>query len=299
MNIKQLQYFISAAEYSNFSIAAKNLNITQPALSKQIADLESQVGLKLFDRNTRWVKLTAAGAEFLKESIALINETESAINYARLVDIGNIGSLSIGFLGPFEREELPSLVNNFHHEYPQASLSFTKLSWGSLTEALENGKIDVVFTMTQGLHDLPGISFQLSQNFYPLSVIVPDNHPLAHKSKLHISELADEPFIILSRSECPQAYEHMRHLCISNGFYPNIVASVPLLETLLVMVATGMGIAIQTKHVKSYAHPSLQFIDLEGCSFVNGYAVAWKTNNPNPLIPSFVKSLKDQKFLIS
>ncbi|MBP2653041.1 MAG: hypothetical protein H6Q73_610 [Firmicutes bacterium] len=299
MNIKQLQYFISAAEYSNFSAAAKNLNITQPALSKQIADLEAQIGLKLFDRNTRWVKLTAAGAEFLKEAIAIITETESAINYARLAANGNVGSLSIGFLGPFEREELPKLVSNFRHNYPRAALSFSKLSWGALTESLEASKIDVAFTMTQGLHDLPGISFQLSRLFYPLSVIVPDDHPFANKIKVHISELATEPLIILSRSECPQAYEHMRHMCISNGFYPNIVATVPLLETLLLMVATGMGIAIQTKHVKAYANSNLRFIDLDGCSFINGYAVAWKTTNPNPLIPLFLESLKKEKFLIT
>ncbi|MBP2650048.1 MAG: hypothetical protein H6Q74_873 [Firmicutes bacterium] len=299
MNSKQLQYFISAAEYSNFSVAAKNLNITQPALSRQIADLETQIGLKLFDRNTRWVRLTAAGAEFLKEAIALVNEIEGAINQARLANSGHFTSLSIGFLGPLEREDLPKLVNSFHHQYPHAALSFSKLSWGSLTEALEAGKVDIAFTMTQGLHDIPGISFQLSPNFYPLSVLLPDDHPLANETKLKMSALAKEPFIILSRSECPQAYDHMRHLCISNGFYPNIIATVPILETLLLMVATGMGVAIQTKHVKAYASPNLRFIDLEGCSFINGYAVAWKTNNPNPLIPLFMELLKKEKFLIS
>lgn len=298
MDIRQMRYFISLAEALCFSVAAKNLHITQPALSKQIADLEAEIGVKLFIRNTRSVELTAAGASLLKDAVEIVADSDDAINQSRLAAQGYSGRLVIGFLGPLESEGLPELIRSFRSRCPHTDVNFIKLGWGPLNEALENSRLDIAFTMSSGLNELPGISWRLSHYSYPLSVVVPREHPLAVKNTVPIATLAHEAFVVLSRTESPLAYSHMRQMCLANGFQPNITGYAPNLETLFLMVAAGLGIAIQTKHTRAYASSQLSFIDLSGSSFVHGYAVAWKTTNPNPLIPLFLEILKEENFLI-
>lgn len=298
MDIRQMRYFIALAESLSFSAAAKSLQITQPALSKQIADLEDEIGVKLVSRNTRSVELTAAGASLLTDAAAIVADSDDAINQSRLAAQGYNGRLVIGFLGPLESEGLPELIRSFRSRCPHTDVSFLKLGWGPLNEALENSHLDIAFTMSSGLNELPGISWRLSHYSYPLSVVAPKEHRLSQKNTVPISDLSQESFVVLSRTESPLAYNHMRQMCLANGFQPNIRGYAPNLETLFLMVAAGLGIAIQTKHTRAYAGPYLSFIDLSGSSFVHGYAVAWKTTNPNPLIPLFLEILKEEKFLI-
>lgn len=296
MNIRQLRYFISVANNLNFTAAATELHIAQPYLSKQIAELEEQLGIKLFDRNTRHVKLTAAGIELFKEAIIIVARTERAITQAQLAAAGSIGTLKIGFMGPFEKDKLPELIKNFRKIYPNCTLNFSKLGWGPLNDALVRGTVDIAFTVTDGLERLHGISWRVSRDFYPLSLLVAADNPLAMKTKVHISTLAKEPFVVLSRAECPLAYENMRQICLANGFYPKIVGETPLIETLLLMVETGIGIAIQTKHTQAYASSNVRYIELEGCNFLSGYVVAWRKATTNPLVPLFLKTVTKEHF---
>ena len=298
MDIRQLRYFISVANHLNFTAAAKELHIAQPYLGKQIAELEMQIGLKLFVRNTRNVELTIGGAELLKEAITIVLRAEAAVNKARLVAQGSVGSLKIGFLGPLEKEVLPKLIKKFRQSCPSCRLNFVKLGWGPLNDALAGGSLDIAFTMSYGLDRLEGVSWRVSRYSYPLALVVPEEHPLAGKDIVHISALADEDFVVLSRSECPLAYEHMRQTCIANSFYPRIVGEAVLLEALLLMVETGIGISIQTKHTAAYANPGLKYIDLDGCSFVNDYVVAWRKTTTNALVPLFLETVAKEHFVI-
>ncbi|MBP2643378.1 MAG: transcriptional regulator AlsR family [Firmicutes bacterium] len=297
MDIRQLRYFISVANNLNFTAAAKELHIAQPYLSKQIAELESQTGLKLFERNTRYVELTVAGTELLKEATFIVARAEAAVNKARLAAQGSVGNLKIGFMGPLEKEMLPVLLKKFRMSYPMCNLSFSKLGWGPLNEALVDGSVDIAFTVSDGLERLPGISWKTSRYFYPLSLVVPSEHPLAQKERIHLSALSDEPFIVLSREESPLAYENLRRICVASGFYPKIVCEASMLETLLLMVDIGMGIAIQTKHTQAYASPSIHYIELEGSDFYGGYVVAWRQKNTNPLVQLFIEVVEKEHFI--
>ncbi|MBP2655537.1 MAG: hypothetical protein H6Q73_3106 [Firmicutes bacterium] len=298
MDIRQLRYFISVANHLNFTAAARELHMAQPYLSKQIAELEMQIGLKLFVRNTRYVELTVAGTELLKEAITIVLRAEAAVSKARLAAQGSVGSLKIGFMGPLEKEILPKLIKKFRQSYPSCHMNFAKLGWGPLNDALTGGTLDIAFTMSYGLERLQGVCWRPSRYSYPLSLIVPEEHPLAEKDIIHISELADEDFVVLSRSECPLAYEHMRQTCIANGFYPRIVGEASLLETLLLMVETGIGISIQTKHTAAYANPGLKYIALDGCAFINDYVVAWRKTTTNALVPLFLETVAKEHFVI-
>jgi len=298
MDTRLLRYFVSVAEHLNFSAAAKQLHITQPSLGRQIAQLEQEIGVQLFNRNTRSVQLTAAGAALLHEAHEILHKTEVALTKTRQISIGAIGSLQIGFMSPLEKHDLPIIIKKFRNKHPNSNINFSKLGLGPLNEALEASKLDIAFTMAQDLDRLSHVSWRLSRFCRPPGLLVPKEHPLASKTSVQLAGLQNECFVMFPRSEFPMSYDHLCHMCALAGFSPNIVAHSPFLETLLLMVETGIGITIHPQLDDSYASNNLRFIPI--VDFTGNYdsAVAWKTTNSNPLLTLFLETLQEENILI-
>ncbi|MDF2930280.1 LysR family transcriptional regulator [Anaerospora sp.] len=296
MDIRQLRYFSLVAKHLNFTAAAKEAHLDQSAISKQIADLEARIGLKLFVRNTRSVQLTAAGTELLKYANEIVAKSEEAISQAHLAATGGIGILRIGFTGSMEQEKdkLPSFIKQFHSNHSGIKLSLLRYNMTPLSQALDRGDVDIAFTFSYGLHETAGLSWQICP-FYPQSrpmcIVLPIEHPLAAKDKIELCEVAHEPFVIISRSEAPN-YEHMERLCASHGFYPNIVCETPVLETLLLLVETGIGITILAQHTEAFAGPNVRFVEIANYDYRVDRVIAWKETNPNPLVAIFLEAIK-------
>jgi DNA-binding transcriptional LysR family regulator len=296
MDIRQLRYFSLVAKHLNFTAAAKEAHLDQSAISKQIADLEARIGLKLFVRNTRSVQLTAAGTELLKYANEIVAKSEEAISQAHLAATGGIGILRIGFTGSMEQEKdkLPSFIKQFHSSHSGIKLSLLRYNMTPLSQALDRGDVDIAFTFSYGLHETAGLSWQICP-FYPQSrpmcIVLPIEHPLAAKDKIELCEVAHEPFVIISRSEAPN-YEHMERLCASHGFYPNIVCETPVLETLLLLVETGIGITILAQHTEAFAGPNVRFVEIANYDYRVDRVIAWKETNPNPLVAIFLEAIK-------
>ncbi len=294
MDLRQLRYFIEVAEHLNFTEAAKHLYIAQSAVSQQIADLEKKLGVQLFIRNKRSVQLTNAGSVLLKEAIQLINKSEEAIKKTRQAELGIIGNLSIGFLGYTEKIFLPYLIRRFRGNYPQIDLHIDQYNHGMLIEALNIGELDIGFTLGFGVDKISGLE---RKNIFTekLSVVMYRDHPLADKSSIKISDLADERFIVLNRQESPQGFNQTLLICANNGFSPNIVSEPRLLSAVLMLVDTGMGIAILPKSLKLYSSPSLHFVDIDGGQDEYELVVAWKKTNMNKSISLFLNELEFAK----
>lgn len=295
MDIRQLWYFILVAKHLNFTAASKEAHIDQSSLSRHIADLETRIGLKLFVRNTRSVQLTAAGAELLKHAHEIIDMSEHAINQARLAAKGSIGNLQIGFVGSMEKDKLPEAVKNFRSDYPKVNLSVLRFNLGPLNSALAKGKLDLAFTFSYGLENISGLVWEncpFYPNPTPICVVVPLEHPLAGKNKVNLHDVAGDPFVVLSRDEDPDSYDHMEKLCLAHGFYPNIVCEAPMLENLLLLVETGIGITVLSKHTQIFANSKLRFIEIENYDYYIHRVAAWREDNSNPLIPLFLESVR-------
>lgn len=290
MDIRQLRYFIAVAEELNFTEAAKHLFVAQSAVSQQIADLEKKIGVQLFIRNKRSVKLTKAGAVLLKEAISLVNKSEEAIEKARHAELGIIGSLNIGFLGYTEKIFLPYLIRQFRRNYPKVDLHLNQFNHGMLIESLKTGELDIVFTLAFGLDPIGGLK-KKSIFMETISIVMHCEHPLANRSSIAIADLSEERFITVNRQESPQGFNKTLLMCANSGFSPNIVSEPKLLHTVLLLVDAGMGIAILPKSLKLYSSPSLRFIDIEGEKAEDELVVAWKKTNPNASIPLFLKEL--------
>lgn len=294
MDIRQLRYFISVAENLSFTDAAKDLFVAQSAVSQQIADLEKKIGVQLFVRDKRSVKLTSAGSVLLKESISLVDKTEEVIKKTRQAAQGIIGNLKIGFLGYSERFYLPSIIKQFQINYPDVDLQLEQYNHGMLNEALITGELDIGFTFSFGIASIGGLE-ERHVFTESISAVLHNEHPLAHRDRISISELAKERFIVLNKEESPQGYNQTLLICANNGFFPNICREPRLLHTVLLLVESGMGIAILPKSLRLHSSPSLRFIDIDGEKNEYDLVVAWKKNNGNPSIQLFIKELEIAK----
>ncbi|WP_462409516.1 LysR family transcriptional regulator [Neobacillus sp. Marseille-QA0830] len=293
MDIRQLRYFITVAEHLNFTKAANQLYVAQSAISHQIADLEDQLGVKLFIRNKRSVQLTPAGSVFLKEAIEIVDKTSTAVEKAKQTEAGSIGSLSIGFLTVHVKSFLPGVIKRFRELYPKVELQLNHLPSKMLKEALEQGEVDLAFTLPSGLNRIEEIEIQTVAR-EPYCIVMHKNHPLANHQKIKLSDLASEPFIIHNRHDSPVgSYDFIVHLCEQSGFTPRIVNQPRFVDTVPVLVEAEMGISILPKSFESISSPSLCFIEMDDvknndCELV----LAWKKNNLNPSIRAFIHTME-------
>lgn len=296
LDLRQLRYFIKVAELLNFTEAANQLFVAQSAVSHQIADLEAKVGVKLFIRNKRSVQLTPAGAVFLKEVEPIVTKSEMAVQKAQQAESGIIGSLSVGFLAPHVRGFMPELIQRFRVHYPQIELIMNHYPIRMLKESLENGDLDLGLTAPGGLSRIDGIQTKIIQRT-AYGLVVPRNHRLASHSVVKLSELADEPFIIYNRHENHVGSFHIIvQLCEKNGFTPKIVSQPRFVDTVLILVESGMGIAIMPKSFETESNPALRFVEIDGVGDLYfELAAAWKKGNINPSIPLFLEQLEALK----
>lgn len=291
MDIRQLRYFIAVAEHLNFTEAAKKLYVAQPAVSQQIAYLEKKIGVKLFHRNKHSVELTNAGSVFLKDAREIVERFASSIEHARQAEAGMVGTINIGLLSVSVRDFLPLVVRLFRSKYPQVKINFSFDNIGQLNHKLLSGEIDIAFTLSHGLHNLGGITYQALWP-QPYSIILPEDHSLADQSDLSIAQLAQEPFVMLEREESPQGYDYVLSLCAKHGFSPRIVSQASRTDAVLMIVDAGIGISILSHHLMLYASPSLRFIDIQDEEHQVDVVASWKTANENPSVPLFIEEVE-------
>jgi DNA-binding transcriptional LysR family regulator len=291
MQIHQLRYFISVAEHLNFTEAAKQLFVAQSAVSQQIANLETKIGVQLFLRNKRSVQLTNAGTVFLKEAIEIVQKMEGAVEKARKAEAGFIGSLQIGFLAAPVRRFLPHLIKSFNGTYPHVEIQLHHFNLGQLNEKLKHNELDVVFAISLGFQDIKDLE---SKTLFSSSscVYLHREHPLAGKSSIHLADLALESYVMRDREEAPQWYDYALTLCAKSGFFPNIVSHAERIETVLMFVDAGIGITILPNYLEMYASPSIRIIPIEGEKDILDVAVYRNLTNQNPTIPLFLDQIQ-------
>ncbi len=292
MEIRQLRYFISVAERLNFTEAASQLYIGQSAVSQQIAYLEKQLGVRLFVRNKRSVKLTNAGRVFLKEALEIVKKSEEAAELARKAEAGLVGQLKIGFLAAPVRLFLPELIRRFNAKYPQIEFQLIHIGPGLLNDQLLNDALDFIFTISVGFTETADLEkFSLFTD--SVGVFVHNSHPLANESGLQITELADEAFAMRNREEAPQWYDYALSLCSRGGFSPKITSHSKRIETVMMFVDAGLGITIFPRYLQMYATPTIRYVEIEDYKDAIEIVAYRKKSNLNPAIPLFLEELSD------
>jgi DNA-binding transcriptional LysR family regulator len=240
LNLRQLRYFVVLAEELSFTRAAERLNISQPPLSQQIAQLEEELGVKLFERSSRRVELTESGRVFLHDTRTTLDRIKRATIRVRALEQGLAGRIEVGlssshFLGP-----LPRLIFKYSRTHPNVQVTLNEMRPADQLEALFERRIDVAISRA-AVDDRLLCSLPLWHD--PAVVALPLGHRLASRRELGIAELSKERFVLLRRDGSPFA-KRIVERCAEAGFMPEIAQTVEEVPAQLYLVAAGLGIAI-------------------------------------------------------
>jgi DNA-binding transcriptional LysR family regulator len=257
----QLRYFIAAAEDLSISAAAKRLHVTQPALSRQIAVLEAELGLALFDRIRKRIHLTDAGRFFLPKARQIVCDAETGAQQLR-EQFGNARrTLRLGFLTPFLDDLVAPAVREFRQRHPKAQVSLFELPPRAQLDRLRNHELDAA--ILGNISDAERAFFSIrTLSRHKMAAVLPEDHVLAGRKSIKLSALKTEPWVSLSDAFFPGRREFLRSICQQAGFEPQIVNEVDSLSMMLGAVTAGEGVAVMPAHAGKLPHGGCVFVPL-------------------------------------
>lgn len=261
MEFHQLRYFIAAAEDLSISAAAKRLHVTQPALSRQIAVLEAELGVALFDRIRKRIHLTDAGRFFLPKARQIVCDAETGAQQLR-EQFGNARrTLRLGFLTPFLDDLVAPAVREFRQRHPKAQVSLFELPPRAQLDRLRNHELDAA--ILGNISDAERAFFSIrTLSRHKMAAVLPEDHVLAGRKSIKLSALKAEPWVSLSDAFFPGRREFLRSICQQAGFEPQIVNEVDSLSMMLGAVTAGEGVAVMPAHAGKLPHGGCVFVPL-------------------------------------
>lgn len=290
MDIISLKYYISLAENRSFTKAANKSFVTQPTLSRQIADLEEEFGVPLIIRGKRNISLTEAGSILLEEAEEIVRRYDGLYDRVRQGRGKLIGTLRIGYLGNQERDLLSMPFRSFSVKHPKVNMILEKSSLGDLNQHLRDGKLDIIYTVLPGLDNLKGISY-LKIADDRLFLAVPETHPLANQKSVKVPQLADEKFVFLNRDASPLTVDELTEMCLKNGFSPHILTYTKDIGTALLYVSAERGCAFVTlRSTKDL--PNVRYLEIENCALDYSIVLAYRSDNSNPMLQFYFDEIK-------
>jgi DNA-binding transcriptional LysR family regulator len=291
MKFRHLEYFVAAAEELNFTHAADRLHVSQPPFSKQIHDLEGELGINLFERRRKGVALTQAGKSFLIDARRILEDCESSIRKAQRISRGEIGELSIGYMSALTHDFLGKALEVWRLTAPGIVVDCIEMDSVSQERALLEGRISVGILVPSDRPVLELLHVRLLIK-YPVRLALPKSHPHANKSEIPLSLLKEEAFIGLTRMY-PNYGDWLMKVCRRVGFKPRIVKEADGAASALAFVAAGFGVAVVSEPLQRIPAKDVVFRDLapEDSAWVP-VGAAWKPDAVSaPVVSRFVDIL--------
>jgi DNA-binding transcriptional LysR family regulator len=243
MEIRLLKTFVTVARLKGFSAAARALNTVQPAVSRQISDLEAELGVSLFWRSTREVRITAAGELLLQEAEEILAHEERARKAVQLAGRGQVGRLRIGFLGSACQSFLPKLVQHYAAAQPNVQISLLEMTAEEQAQALAARQLDI--SLSRSLPETTPENITSITIYHDrLMVFAPERHPLSAASIVSLQDLASVPLVLFKRSGALMLFDQIVSACRMAGFSPDILHRPNSMQAVLTSVSAGLGVAI-------------------------------------------------------
>jgi DNA-binding transcriptional LysR family regulator len=293
MELRQLKYFVAVAEELHFGRAARRVHISQPPLSQQIKALEDEMGVRLFERTSRSVSLTAAGRLFLEEARSILVRMDRAAGKAVRAARGEIGPLSIGFVGPVMDSRLPGALREFRKKFPDVSLSLHEQGTRAQLEALNQDRIHLGFLRLFG-NDLPGFRRELFlRESYLLAL--PRGHTLAQRRDLTLASLKGQPMIFFPRSIQPALYDHIKDALKHSGVNPLISQEAGTKHTTTALVSAGLGVALVPASTANIRRAGVTYRSIKGDLPPVEIFMVWPEDTDNPILDHFLQIARSYK----
>jgi DNA-binding transcriptional LysR family regulator len=283
--LNQLRYFVAVAEELNFRRAARRLNITQPPLSRHINLLEHALGVRLFDRTNRSVRLTAAGERFLFDAIDILKRAESASLFARQTERGEGGALVLGFVPSATLEVIPTIALRAKERMPGLNLTLREMMSFEVVEGLLAGSLEI--GLTRLLRRTPQLTMKKVWS-EPFVLAIPRDHPLATKPDLTIHDLNGVDFIGFSTERGGFLYEVVQGYLNTVGVTPRTIFAVSQGRTIMALVDTGLGVGLvpRSNGLIAQNNTLIREIDLPD-TFRSDLYMAMGPKTPAPLVTRF------------
>jgi DNA-binding transcriptional LysR family regulator len=292
MELRHLRYFVCVADELSFTRAARRLRVAQPALSRQVRQLEEELGVKLLERDSRGVRLTGAGRAFRAEAGALIEQSEQAVRVARASGSLAASPLRIGYIWGLFHSLVPPLIEAFRRNAPATPVHLFDLAPLDQARGLLEGRLDAGFIGFAQEADGAGLCKRRvgSSEFV---AALPRGHRAARQSRVELASLANDFFLGISEETYPGASRHVQDACRKAGFRPRTVQMVERGFTILGLVASGAGVALLPESLKAMPHAGVIFKPLAAPPVADLF-LAWKPGTPAGALAEFIRGLEPE-----
>lgn len=291
MNDLQIKYFLKAAQRLNFSEAAKELFITQPALSQQITAIEKELNMQLFIRDKNKLRLTPAAIVLMQELPECNRRFQEAIEKARIVSDGHSAILKVGVLeGQILSPNFRAAYHAFKTRYPNIHIEFTMDSFAGLRKGLDEKKLDIAFTINFDVKNSPSYLW-VTTDVDICAIFAAENHPLYKKTIHNWKDLKDETIILVDGEDSAIVQEMVLTDCDQAGFIPKFLLAHSLNEQML-WIDAGLGVGISNTDSYIYANRNvrcLKEMPIKG----NYFVLAWHRENINSAVALFANFVAD------
>jgi LysR family transcriptional regulator, benzoate and cis,cis-muconate-responsive activator of ben and cat genes len=274
MELRHLRYFIAVAEQENVSRAALKLHVSQPGISRQIHDLEDEIGFQLFERSAKSLRLTDAGRKFLEEARAVLRRTEEAVRNARAVADGGNREIHVGYAPSLTIQILPRALRTFQAKFPGTRVALHDLSTEEMLSGLRTGKLQVTLMAQPPDKMLRGLQFQELVR-YPVCVAFAPGHPLAKSKTVNLRQLADELLIAYSRKDYPE-YHDILDVLFAGIRKPRVAEEHDGITSIIAAVESSRGFALVPKCVQFMAGTRVKLVPLDPTPPPVPVGAAWK-----------------------
>jgi DNA-binding transcriptional LysR family regulator len=292
MELRHLRYFVAVAEELHFGRAAKRLHIAQPPLSRQIRDLEREIGTPLFERVPRGVELTPAGAAFLPEARLTLAQADRAQRTAQRAAQGETGRLRVGFVEAATHSGiLPDVLSFFRVHLPSVGLSLFELDPLRQAEAFLDGRIDLGILHSPPLDADRWLRVDVIYT-EPVVLAVPKAHRFSGRARFTLGSLAGESFVLFPRHVAPSMYDDIIARCRAVGFSPRIVQEAAGWHTLASLVGAGVGVGFVPRSLTSFQQHGVDYRSVRDLSVDMALSAAWKSGERSPVRERFVTALR-------
>ncbi|WP_018127461.1 LysR family transcriptional regulator [Balneola vulgaris] len=278
---RHLRYFLTVAEELHFHKAAEKLFITQPALSRQILQLEKYLNTELLIRDKRNVSLTKAGEYFYEEAKFILNHIDFVTKNVQHLNRGDIGELRIGFVGSAMQNVIPDLLTSINKEAPGIHTVLTELPNQEQIDKLRDDQLDLGFIRSMRVPDGLKKHDVLTETF---CIVLPKNHPIDEATFKSVQQFKEDHFILFSSKYSHGYYDKIMSIFEDEGFTPKVTHESVHANTIFRLVENGLGLAIIPSSLKHGFNLNIKFIDLKHIKQRTTLSAVWKDNHRNPVL---------------
>jgi len=257
MELRHLRYFVAVAEEQNVTRAAARLHVSQPPLSRQIRDLEDELGVALFQHGPKAVRLTEAGRVFLTEARAVLQRAADAVQMAKAVASGQHGEIHVGFAPSLTVTILPGTLRHFQQSSPGVRVQLHDLSTQEMLRGLREGRLHAAFMIQVSARVMEGLVFEELRRD-AVCVAAHPAHPLARARKVGLEQVAGERLIAYTLAEYPEYHAWLADLFAPLGRAPQIAEEHESSTSLIASVEAGRGVALVQQGFERLTGPRLK-----------------------------------------